>query len=90
MARSRTTVPAGSMIDRFRYGPGDGHLYVWPAGNEITKIRVYRIKTEGEAGPLSMILTDTGDRINLEDTARTATAMVARVDRWRSARAVGQ
>ena len=79
MARKSTST--GTMIDRFRYAPGDGHVYVWPAGDDTEAIRVYRIKS-----PDPLIVTDTGDRIDIKDVARTATAMAARVDRWWIAR----
>jgi hypothetical protein len=70
------------MIDRFRYTPGDHHVYVWPGEGDM--IKVYRIKNHATG----MDQEDTGDRIDATDTARTLTAMVERVDRWRQARQV--
>lgn len=72
----RKTVPDGTMLDRFRYGPGDGHVYVWGPGDG-DQIIVNRI-----TGRDPLRLTDTGDRIPVP-ARTTASAMAEAVDAWR-------
>ena len=79
MARSK--IEPGTMIDRFRYTPGDHRRYRWQAGRNV--ITVERINVEKGTGRLTF--TPTGDTILAPATA-TATAMAAAVDDWRSGR----
>lgn len=70
-------------IDRFRYSPGDGHVYVWQAGRDV--ITVNRIIQPGTSG---MYLRSTGDTIPAPEQA-TATTMADTVDQWRAGRVTG-
>lgn len=79
MTRSKISKPAGTMIDRFTYSPGDGHRYRWQAGRDV--ITVERIT--GRTPRLTF--TATGDTIPAPATA-TLTAMAAAVDEWRGGR----
>lgn len=90
---ARKAAASGTMLDRFRYAPGDGHVYVWGPGDGDT-ITVHRIKRQasmahpglpgGTAIGLSsrLDLEDTGDRIPVP-AQPTATAMADAVDAWR-------
>lgn len=83
MARSSSTTT--TMIDRFRYAPGDGHVYVWTAGRSV--ITVNKIVAGGLTDKIqSRIVTEpTGDTIPAP-VAITATAMAQAVNDWRSTR----
>lgn len=72
---ARKAVTAGTMLDRFRYAPGDGHVYVWGPGDG-DMITVHRITNRD---PLRTV--DTGDRIPVP-AQPTATAMAAAVALW--------
>ena len=78
MARARAEKTG--MIDRFRYAPGDHHVYVWHAGDTV--ITVYRIIILINGTDLRA----TGDTVPVDETDATASAMAARVDQWRAAR----
>jgi hypothetical protein len=83
MARSSTTTQP--MIDRFRYSPGDGHVYVWTAGRSV--ITVNKIVAGGLTDKIqNRIVTEpTGDTIPAP-VSITATAMAQAVNDWRSTR----
>lgn len=73
---ARKAVTPGTMLDRFRYAPGDGHVYVWGPGDG-DMIAVHRIVNRE-----TLRLRDTGDRIPVP-AQPTATAMADAVDAWR-------
>ena len=84
MARNSSTAPG---VDRFRYTPGDGHVYVWQAGRTV--ITVYRIETTGKLrGRQEITFKATGDTIDVSDVSEpaTATVMTARVAAWKTSR----
>ena len=78
MTRRNSTA---GMIDRFTYMPGDGHRYAL-RGDVIV---IERIR-QGAAG---MTFVPTGDTI-LAPASRTATALMAAIDRWRAGRVTGE
>lgn len=75
------TPAATAMVDRFRYSPGDGHVYVWPDG-QGTEIHVHRITSRDP-----WETRDTGDRIDITGVAQTAESMRAAVVLWKARRA---
>jgi len=62
----------------FRYTPGDRHMYTW--NGQTDYITVYRIATD-QSGSVSY--RPTGEAIPAPER-RTATALMATVDTWRS------
>ncbi len=83
MARQQSTTEPVRMIDRFRYTPGDGRVYVWHAGAQV--VTVYRIVTRNAGNGLD--LQATGDTIDVSDVdTATATVLANRVDQWRGSR----
>lgn len=74
------------MRDAFRYSPGDGHTYTWDGASATATVYRHSYRTAG-TGPI--ILTDTGDTVSMDGVARTATAFMDTVDRWRAGRVTG-
>lgn len=79
----RPTVQPAGMIDRFRFSPGDGHVYVWPITEGDEVIHVRRITSTDP-----WITADTGDRIDVSGVARTAESMRAAVVLWKARQGV--
>jgi hypothetical protein len=69
----------------FRYTPGDGYVYTWDGGQEVTVYRVADILANPGAAPqpVDTFPVWTEPAVGL---ARTATAFTAQVDAWRSDR----
>jgi hypothetical protein len=80
MARS---VQTSTMIDRFRYSPGDGYVYRWPVKGP-DEIHVYRIETGRGYREVA-----TGDTLDAAGCPRTSTAMAMLVDQWRRSQPLG-
>lgn len=70
--------------DAFRYSPGDGHTYTWDGAS--TTATVYR--HHQVTGGLDLRLT--GDTVPMDGVARTATAFMDAMDRWRAGRVTGE
>lgn len=76
--RKSTSAPAPADRPAFTYSPGDRHTYTWDGTADHAT--VYRHWTAD--GLLTM---EPVGRVPMDGTARTATAFMAAVDRWRAA-----
>jgi hypothetical protein len=83
MPRTKSTVPAGA-VERsaFRYSPGDRHTYTWDGSSEHATVWQH---SHTEDGALVLVRSP-GEAVYMAGCARTASAFMDHVDRWRVAR----
>ena len=74
----RTKILTTTDRPAFAYTPGDHRRYVWNGGQTAA---VERITVDGTV----VTFQPTGDWVPMDGVARTASAFMAAVDRWRAA-----
>lgn len=83
----RTSTPAPADRPAFTYSPGDRHTYRWDGTADHATVwrHGYRVDADGK----HLTFTRTTDTVPMAGTARTATAFMDAMDRWRATVNVG-
>ncbi|HEY6074632.1 MAG TPA: hypothetical protein VIV15_14925, partial [Anaerolineales bacterium] len=79
-----TKIQTVTVRPAFAYTPGDHRRYVWNGGLTAAVERI--VITDWGNGVHEVTFTPTGDWIPMEGVARTASAFMDAVDRWRADR----
>lgn len=78
--------------DAFRYSPGDGHTYTWDGASTTATVYRHRagVSRPEDSMDTRLQLERTGDTVPMDGVARTATAFMDAMDRWRAGRVTGE
>lgn len=82
--KSKSTTPTGLDMGpaAYRYTPGDRREYTWDGVSEYAAVR--SLAVDPSTGRVT--LAGTGDAVYMAGCARTASAFMEHIDRWRAAR----